>query len=163
LAPNKQLTQMAGVRRLMEEYAQRGVFRGFSRQPARAGRLAFKMTWHRDLIFDLVADAEKKAITIPRVLPGVPADIYADFKRFLAAHHDAGLPDHRRIDTAKSRIRCANRRGCVSITVAVKDNDYEYALQRLIHLVHETFLIFLLDGAYRDYRVEQLGDDSDWV
>lgn len=146
----------------MEEYARRGVFRGFSLQPARGASLAFRMTWHRDLVFDLIADAAKKTISLPMVLPRVPPALYADFKRFVAAHHDALLPAHRRTDPAKSRIRCANHRGRVALTMAVRDGDYEYALQRLIHLVHETFLIFLLDGDYRDYRVEQLGADPDW-
>ena len=155
-------TQLAGVRRLMEEYARRGVFRGFSLQLVSDASLAFRMTWHRDLVFDLIVDAAKKTISLPRVLPRVPQGLYADFKRFVAAHHDAGLPEHRRTDPAKSRIRCANHRGCVALTVAVKDGDYEYGLQRLIHLVHETFLIFLLNGLYRDYRVEHLGDDPDW-
>ena len=155
-------TQLAGVRRLMEEYARRGVFRGFSLQLVRDASLAFRMTWHRDLVFDLIVDAAKKTISLPRVLPRVPQGLYADFKRFVAAHHDAGLPEHRRTDPAKSRIRCANHRGFVALTVAVKDGDYEYALQRLIHLVHEIFLIFLLNGSYRDYRVEHLGDDPDW-
>jgi hypothetical protein len=162
LAEKMVSSRMGGIRRLMEEYAQRGVFRGFSRQPTRAGVMAFKMTWHRDLVFDLLVDPGRKTITIPRVLPGVPVDIYADFKRFVAAHHNADLPDHRRIEKCKVRVRCANRRGSVSMAMAVKDDDYEYALQRLIHLIHEVFLIFINDGAYRDYRVAQLGDDPDW-
>ena len=145
----------------MEEYAQRGVFRGFSRQPTRDGVLNFKMTWHRDLVFDLVVDPGRRTISIPRVLPRVPADIYADFKKFVQAHHAESLPDHRRIEAAKVRVRCANHSGRVSLAMVVKDGDYEYALQRLVHLVHETFLIFLLNGAYRDYRVEQLGADPD--
>ncbi|HYA41784.1 MAG TPA: hypothetical protein VEF34_10800 [Syntrophobacteraceae bacterium] len=146
----------------MEEYARRGVFRGFSLQRVRGASLAFRMTWHRDLVFDIIVDTAKKTISLPKVLPHVPPALYADFKRFVAAHHDAGLPEHRRIVPAKSRLRCSNHRGRVALTIAVKDGDYKYALQRLIHLVHETFLIFLLDGAYRDYRVEQLGDDPDW-
>ena len=146
---------------LMEDYARRGVFRGFSRQPARKGVAAFKMIWHRDRVFDLIVDIEKKTITIPLVLPGVPLDIYKDFKAFVESHHEASLPDHRRIEKNKARVRCANRHGAVSVTLAVKDSDYDYGLQRLIHLIHETFVIFLLNGMYSDYVVEQLGAGPD--
>ena len=118
----------------MEEYAQRGVFRGFSRQPTRDGVLAFKMTWHRELVFDLEVNPGRKTISIPRVLPHVPADIYADFKEFVKAHHEESLPDHRRIETAKVRVRCANHSGRVSLAMVVKDGDFEYALQRLIQI-----------------------------
>jgi len=145
----------------MEDYAKRAVFRSFSKQPARNGVAAFKMIWHRDRVFELVIDAEKKTIVIPEVLPAVPKDLYRDFKAFVESRHDATLPDHRRIEKTKSRLRCANRRGSVTLTMSVKDGDYEYGLQRLIHLVHETYLLFLFNGNYQDYMVEQLGADAD--
>jgi len=113
-------------------------------------------------LFELQVDPVQKTISLPRVLPGVPAELYTDFKEFVREHHAANLPLHRRIETTKARLRCANHRGHVSLTITVKDGDYEYALQRLIHLVHETFLIFLANGAYRDYRIAQLGVDPDW-
>lgn len=146
----------------MEDYAKRGVFRGFSKQAVRNGVAAFKMIWHRDRVFDLIVDTKKKTVMIPALLSGVPANIYKDFKEFVESHRAASLPDHRRIEKTKARIRCANHRGTVSLTLIVKDNDYEYGLQRIIHLAHETFVIFLLNGMYRDYLVEQLGVDPDW-
>jgi hypothetical protein len=143
----------------MEDYAKRGVFRGFTQQRARNGVAAFRMLWHRDLVFDLIVDTKKKTILIPVVLPAVPArsTLYKDFKAFVESHHAATLPDHRRIEKTKARVRCANRRGSVALTMTVKDDDYGYALQSLIQLVHETFLIFLVCGPYCDYLVEQLG------
>ncbi len=146
----------------MEDYAKRGVFRGFSKQAVRNGVAAFKMIWHRDRVFDLIVDTRNKTVMIPALLTGVPANIYKDFKEFVELHRAASLPDHRRIEKTKARIRCANHRGTVSLTLIVKDNDYEYGLQRIIHLAHETFVIFLLNGMYRDYLVEQLGVDPDW-
>jgi hypothetical protein len=151
------------VRNLLEDYAKRGVFRGFSRESVRNGVASFKMIWHRDRVFDLIVDTEKKTIVIPVALPCVPSDLYKNFKAFVESHHAVSLPDHRRIEKTKARVRCANHRGSVSVTLAVKDGDYEYGLQRLIHLIHETFVIFLLDGMYRDYVVEQLGADPDWA
>jgi hypothetical protein len=147
----------------MEGYAKRGVFRGFSKRRTRDGIAAFQMIWHRERVFDLIVDTKEKIIVIPAVLPAVPvgSPLYKDFKAFVESNHSATLPDHRRIKKTKARVRCANRRGNVSLTMAVRDSDYEYALQRLIHLVHETFLIFLTSGPYRDYLVEQLGAEAE--
>jgi len=119
------------------------------------------MIWHRGRTFDLVVDTTKKAIRIPVVLPCVPDDIYRDFKAFVESHHAPSLPDHRRIEKGKALVRCANRGGGASLSVSVKDGDYEYALQRVIHLIHETYLMFLANGIYRDYMIEQLGADVD--
>jgi len=145
----------------MENYARRGVFRGFSRQSAPEGVAAFRMIWHRDRPFDLIVDTRKQTIFIPEVLPCVPPSIYADFKTFVKSHHAADLPDHRRIDKSRAYVRSTNRRGTVSLRMVVKGCDYEYGLQRLIHLVHETYLIFLAKGMYRDYLSEQLGASFD--
>ena len=37
------------------------------------------------------------------------------------------------------------------------DDDIDYALQRLLHLVQETYVLFLLEGIYLDYCIEQFG------
>lgn len=163
MASRKTQSSLTAVRTLMEDYARRGVFRGFRAQRARNGVAAFQMIWHRDRGFDLIVDTRKKTIVIPVVLPAVPArsPLYKDFKAFVESHHAASLPDHRRIERTKARVRCANRRGSISLTMAVRDDDYGYALQRLIHLVHETFLIFLTSGPYRDYLVEELGAEAE--
>jgi len=159
LALKKPISQICG---LMEDYAKRGVFRGFSKLPVRGGVAAFKLVWFRERIFNLIVDTGKKTILVPEVLPHVPDTIYRDFKAFVLSHHGKGLPDHRRIDKTKAGLRCANHRGSVSVAMAVKDGDYDYALRRLIHLIHETYVIFLLNGMYSDYVVEQLGADPDW-
>jgi len=159
--PRKTRSPLSRVRTFMENYARRGVFRGFSSQPAPEGIAAFRMIWHRDRTFDLIVDTREKTILIPVVLPCVPAVIYKDFKAFVKSRHDASLLDHRRIDKSMAYVRTTNRRGTVSLRMVVKAGDYEYGLQRLIHLVHETYLIFLTNGLYRDYMSEQLGASFD--
>ncbi len=146
----------------MQEYADRGVFRSFSKMPLRNGVATFRMVWFHRRPFELIVDTRKKKILVPVLLPRVPENLYTDFKGFLRSHQLPGLPDHRRIDKAKVILRCARRRGNASLTLSVRDEDFEYGLRRLIHLIHETFVIFLADGMYRDYAVAQLGADSDW-
>lgn len=159
MASKKQMSPLTAARTLLEDYAKRGVFSGYASQPARNGVAAFRIIWHHDRVFELIVDTRKKAIEIPVVLPAVPArsPLYTNFKAFVESHQAAALPEHRRIEKSKVRVRCANRRGKICLTMSVRDDDYAYALERLILLVHETFLLFLADGPYRDYLAEQLG------
>ena len=146
----------------MQEYADRGVFRSFTRLPVRNGVAVFKLVWFHERTFELLVDTGGKKIRVPVLLPRVPDNLYRDFKEFIRSHQSQSLPDHRRIDKAKVILRCARRQGNVSLALSVKDDNFDYALRRLIHLIHEVFVIFLADGMYRDYMVAELGAASDW-
>jgi hypothetical protein len=155
--------QTDAVGKTLEEYAERGVFRGFSRVGVKNGKEHFKMMWHRDTMFELVVDAEKQTLRMPVVLPSVPddSDMYTHFKTFVKARQAETLPDHRRIDSARAEIRPFKRGGNVSLTLKVLDGDFEYGTRKLINLVHEVYLDFLYDGLNYDYLVETFDLDPD--
>jgi hypothetical protein len=48
----------------------------------------------------------------------------------------------------------------VSLTMRLL-NDDEYGARKLIHLAQEIFLVFLQDGRYYDYMVENFDLDPD--
>jgi hypothetical protein len=147
---------------ILENYANRGTFKGFSRGPDHAGTARFKILWHRDRFFDLILDTKKKTLRFPLVLPEVPAGsaMYREFKQFVESRHSATLPDHRRIDPKKAVIKPSNRSGTVALTATAKNSDYDYATRKLIHLVHEVYLVFLQEAHY-DYLTEVLNLDPD--
>src|SRR5215472_19166931 len=151
------------VSTVLEGYAQRGVFRGFSRGQGSDRKQAFRLLWHRDLLFELILDLERHTLRFPLVLPQVDpkSAMYQKFKEFLKSRQSDEMPEHRRIDTRKSRVRSLNRSGSVSLTLEVKDEDYEYGARKLIHLVHEIFMGCLVDGPYYEYMVEHLGLNPD--
>ncbi len=151
------------VGRTLEEYAARGVFRGFSRGPVNNGKAAFKIMWHRDRLFEFVFDSNKNTMRFPLVLPNVPPDssMYKEFKAFLRSRQAEELPEHRRIDKAKAEIRPYNRGGNISLTLKLKDGDVEYGARKFTHLVHEIFMVFLYDGRYYDYMLETFDLDPD--
>ncbi len=146
---------------ILENYANRGVFRGFTRGPVRGGKATYQMVWHHDRRFEMVFDATKRTMRFPLVLPAIPAgsEMYGEFKKFLESRHAEDLPEHRRIDPRKARVRAVNKGGNISLTLTVEDGDYEYAARRIIHLVDEIFKAFL--GDYYEYQVENLGLDPD--
>jgi hypothetical protein len=153
---------VAAVTGVLREYSEKALFRGFAAGRALNGKARFSFVWHYGRTFELVLDAHKKTLQIERLLPGVDAAMYKELKAFLAARQTNEYPPHRRIDPARGSLRTSRRPGNVAISVLVKQpEDYGYATRKLIHLVHEVFLGFLVDGPYHEYMVEHLGLDPD--
>lgn len=148
---------------ILEGYAEKAVFRGFSAHPKRGGKAAYQMVWHYDRRFELLLDVPNKTLRFPSLLPGVPArsPMYRDLQAFVKERTSGDLPEHRSITPAKARAALGNERGVVSLTLTVRDHDFEYGARKLIQLAHEIFLVFLVDGPYFEYTVEQLGLDPD--
>ncbi|MGA3189567.1 MAG: hypothetical protein ABSF22_20875 [Bryobacteraceae bacterium] len=145
----------------LELYAAKGVFRSFSRVLSRNKVVYYRMLWHKDRFYDLVFDATKQSLRFPVVLPKVPRPMYDDFKKFVAQRQSEETIAHRRIDPKKVRISCSLKNGDISLLFIAKDRDYEYATQKLIHLMHEIFLLFLRDGTYYEYMIETFEIDRD--
>ena len=157
------LSKVETVARTLEEYAARGVFRGFSRGAVARGKITFKIVWHRDCLFEFVFDSNKNTMRFPLVLPDVPPDssMYREFKAFLKSRQADDLPEHRRIDKAKAEIRPYNRGGNISRKLKLKDDDVKYGAGKIVHLVNEIFLGFLQNGLYYDYMLETFDLDPD--
>jgi hypothetical protein len=152
------------VTAILEGYAAKAVFRGFSAHPGpESGQATYRMVWHHDRPFEMLLDAGQKTLRFPEVLPGVPArsPMYRELQNFLKVRQSSEMLEHRRVNPAKARLAPGNKRGTVSVTVTVKDGDFDYATRKIIHIVHEIFLIFLVDGPYFEYMVEHLGLDED--
>ncbi|HEX4950615.1 MAG TPA: hypothetical protein VFZ34_28375 [Blastocatellia bacterium] len=147
---------------VLEGYAQRGVFRGFS-QEVRSTKAIFRLLWHRERVFELVFEPEKNTLRIASVLPNMGAEMYRNLQEFINVRLTSDLPDHRRIDPRKVQIQPTRRSGNVALTLRILDGDDEYAVRKFIHLVHEIFLTFLLDGRYYDYMVENFDLDPDRI
>jgi len=148
---------------ILEGYAEKAVFRGFSAHPKRAGKAVYQMIWHHDRPYELLLDVGKKTLQFPQLLPGVPArsPMYRDLRAFVKERQSDQLPEHRRVNPKKARLALGSQRGTVSITLSVKDGDFDYGTRKIIQIVHEIFLIFLEDGPYFEYMMEHLGLDPD--
>ncbi|QQS45430.1 MAG: hypothetical protein IPM66_15995 [Acidobacteriota bacterium] len=138
------------IREILQAYADRGIFRGFSEKSG--GR--FHFIWMMRHEMELKVEAEKNTLRFKNLLPGIPARsaMYAELKKFIEERHDPALPEHRRIDRRLAEASCLNRAGRVSISMRVKKNQYEYSVNRLVNLVHELFVH--LRSTYPEYLVE---------
>jgi hypothetical protein len=151
------------VTAILQGYAEKSVFRGFSAHPEGDGKATYRMVWHQDRPFELLLDVPGKTLRFPALLPGVPArsPMYYELQAFLKSRQTAEMPEHRRVNPAKARLTSSNQRGVVSLKLTVKDGDFDYATRKIVHIVHEIFMVFLVDGPYFEYMVEQLGLDPD--
>ena len=149
----------AKARAFLEAFSDRGVFEGFSEGAATHEQLRFNLVWLQKKRFELLVDPVNRTVTVPMVLPNVPARSLLDrnWRRFVKACASAQKPPHRRIDPAKIAMGCVKSRGALGVRFSLLDDDVDYALQRLIHLVHETYVLFLLEGIYLDYCIKQFG------
>ena len=69
----------------------------------------------------------------------------------------------RRIDPARARVRCSTTGADAGLTMTVTGGDLDYAVRKLVGLVHEIYLVFLHDGKYYDYLIETFDLDPDYV
>jgi hypothetical protein len=152
---------------LLEGYAARGVFRGFSRVAASVGQTAgqatFTIRWHRDRTFQLTVNTRTNRLRMPVVLPEVAVKSAMDreLRQFVKENQSKERLEHRRIDPGKVAVQCSNRAGNFGLTVTALDGDLKYAIQKLIALVQEIYMAFLYDGRYYDYMVEVFDLDPD--
>ena len=148
---------------LLQEYAERGVFRSFCRHGAGGRNMEFRLLWHRDQLFQWVWDGAKQTLRITCVLPAVPAksSMYREFRAWLKARQDETLPDHRRCDRGKVAVKTYNRGGDVALTLHILDGDVAYGVQKLVGLVNEIYLDFLSSGLYFDWLIETFDLDPD--
>lgn len=142
------------VRTGLRDYSNRGVFRGLDEKKVKNGSHAFTFWWLGSRPLEFHIDTAKSALVFKQILPNVPSKspLYSELRRFLETRSEIDLPDHRRIDTKKAEVLCINRSGKVSIGLKVKKNQYSYALNRLVNLVHELFV--QLNDLHPDYMCE---------
>ncbi len=160
------MSDAALVGEILQGYAARGVFRGFGAATGKrvsAARAQYQTRWHRDQLFQWQFDATRASLRLPCVLPQVPAGsaMYRDFKRWLRERQSPSLPEHRRYDASRLRLKTYNRGGEIALTAYILNGDTEYAVRKLVDLVNEVYLSFLSDGLYYEWLLETFNLDPD--
>ena len=149
------------VRSALEDYARRGVFTGFEEGGGQGGQTIFRFVWLHDRHMELTFDPSKKALLFDRFLPGVkPGTPFArDLKRLFEKLRSDEMPEYRRVDPARAALSCSNRRDYLSIVIAVKKDDYQYAINRMVNVAHELFVYLRSD--WPEYLVEYFNEPEE--
>jgi hypothetical protein len=161
--------RQAEATRALREYADRGVFRGFSHAVGRGGRDELRFRWLAGSTFLVRLDPASRSLTLYELLPNVPhrSEMDRAFRAFLRERSSDQLPEHRRIDPRRIAVGCANRGGKLSVALALRRRgavhereDWAYAARKGVSLMNEIFHGFLR-GPYYDYMVENFGEPEE--
>ena len=133
---------MAEVRARLQEYAERGVFRGLAEHPAHRGRYRFMFRWLAPSPFTLSYDPASGALAFRNLLPNVPArsPLAGALRRFVRGRASADVPEHRRVDPQRADLRCFVRRDALSVEVIARAGQHGYGVNRAVNLVQEIFV-----------------------
>jgi hypothetical protein len=128
------------ISRQLESYAQRGVFRSYSRNID-----AFRFYWLWNLPFHLTYDTKQKALEFSKLFPNMVADsdLERELKAFIKQASSLDRPDHRRLDPRRLSVHYTNRRNAGSLKFCIAGKHHEYAVKQVLNLVSEIFVGFL--------------------
>lgn len=154
---SSKVSRADAVTSALQRYATRGVFRGFSAQAARAGKMEYRFVWLMRRQMVVTFDPAANLLVFKNVLPGIGrmADVAAAVKAEIANRSSRGLPAHKRLDGRKAKVSATVRAGDLSVVAAVRGAHQEYGVRMGLNLVNELFV--LLHETYPDYLMENFG------
>jgi hypothetical protein len=167
----------------LQQYADRGVFRGFSVAKQPGGRYQYGFTWLMRRPFTLTYDPVRGVLSFKDLFPevGPRSAIAMALRSVVAERSTRRIPEHKRLDARRVQAACAVQRGRFSLTMRVQrsgaakargkkrtgraggtretNSNDEYAVRQLLNLVNELFLT--LHESYPDYLIEHFGLSSE--
>ncbi len=148
------------VRGCLKEYADRGVFRGYTERPARLGRIVFRFSWLAREPYDLQYEPRTGTFVFLNVLPNVPArtPLARALKTFVKGRSAESLPEHRRIDPARAVVSAFVRGGDMRLRVVARRGEHAYGANRVVNLMHEVYLhlhSYFPEYLWENYDVSQ--------
>lgn len=141
----------------LQQYADRGVFRGLTIERLRSGAMRLRFTWltRRPIVLRLDTTASRLVFTdlLPHVHRRSP--LRNDLADAILARVSRATPAHKRLDRRRATLEASFRGEAWSLVVLVRGTNQRYALRYALNLVNEIFL--LLHECYPDYLVSEFG------
>lgn len=157
--------QSAIVRDVLQDYADRGVFRGFREIAGRNDRIAFEILCFpfTQQPFRLIYTDNPPSLVFKQLLQGMPAhsDMYRQFKSYMKERSSEALPAHRRIDPERVQLKWSNRLGDVNVALNIQDQNHEYAARRAINLLTDLFFDLLTESTFYEFMEEHFDMPED--
>ncbi|MFP6584350.1 MAG: hypothetical protein VCD00_17585 [Candidatus Hydrogenedentota bacterium] len=134
-------SHLATVRKKLQNYADRGVFRAYAEVKRSPSKTEFQFVWLEDARFNLIVDHEKGTMQLKNLLPDVTSHDFldSDLRDFIKSRSDKSLPAHRRLDPKRGTLAYTNRKSAVSLTLTVHKNQYAYATTKILNITNELF------------------------
>ena len=141
----------------LQRYADRGVFRGLRVREGKNGGREFRFLWLTPTPLLVTYHPATSTLAFPRLIPGAAAvpSMTAALKEVVAEHLGSTVPEHRRVDKRRARMRCTVRDGHISLSLVVRGAHHAYAIKAGLNLVNRLFL--QLQAHHPEYLVHQFG------
>jgi hypothetical protein len=152
----------ASIRSVLQEYADRGVFRGLSITERTGGRIDCDFLWLLGRPIRVSYDPAKSTLAFPALFPAITSSspvMAVELRAAVRERSTAGVPAHKRIDRRRAELACSLSRGALSLTAEVRGSNHEYVVRRVLNLINDLFL--LLHQSYPDYLEAQFGLSSE--
>jgi hypothetical protein len=130
------------------------VFRGFRATQESRGRVAYEFFWLTRRPMRAVFDG-RSVLKFPALLPKASKAIVSEIRSMVAERSTRAVPDHKRIDARRAAISANVRNSDVSLSVAIRGANQQYAVSKALNLVNEMFVA--LHERHPDYLVEHFG------
>ena len=141
----------------LQEYSDRGVFRGLRTTRRPGGRYEYTFTWLMRRPFALSYDPARRVLSFKNLFPNVNArsPMAAALREVVAERSTRRIPSHKRLDGRRVQASCGIRGGSFSLTMRVRGEHGAYAVQQLLGVVNDMFLV--LQETFPDYLAAQFG------
>lgn len=149
----------------LTDYASKGFFNTFSTAKLSNSQATYHVRWHFQNIYELILNTKTNKLSIPVILPNVPARsaMDKDFRAFIKELSDTDLPEHRRIPSEQLKVVNKNKGLSLIMTLPkpLTATTLEQSIEKFISSIHQVFKFFLKNGNYDDYVAQTYGIDSD--
>jgi hypothetical protein len=141
----------------LQQYADRGVFRGFSATGGPRGRIDYEFTWLIRRPMRASFDRARRALAFPQLFPSVDArsGLAAELRRLIRERSTTAVPAHKRLDGRRAKVAGAVRQGGFNLTIEIRGAHDQYGVRAALNLINEMFL--LLHEKYPDYLTQHFG------
>jgi len=151
----------AVIRSVLQEYANRGVFRGLNVTERAGGRLDCEFVWLLGRPMRASFDPATSKLVFPALFPGLTSSplVASELRAGVKERSTTTVPAHKRVDRRRAELACSVSKGALSLTIEVRGSNHEYVVRRALNLINDLFL--LLHQTYPDYLEAQFGLSSE--
>lgn len=141
----------------LQQYASRGVFRGFSATEGARGTRAYRFHWLTRRPITVSLNPSRKTLVFPQLFPAVASTpgVAAALRETLRARQQPGVPPHRRIKRQQLDVTLEGRAGDLSLKVQMRGRDTAANISIVLTLINDFHLV--LHECYPDYLVAHFG------
>src|SRR5687767_4809264 len=125
------------VTAVLQGYADRGVFRGFSAMPSARG-CEYRFSWLTRRPMVVGFKAASNVLRFSRLFPDVQsyAGLPGDLRALVAGRSARDVPAHKRLDRRRATMTASIKDGHWSLAAAVRGSNHEYATRMALNLVN---------------------------